>query len=51
MRPSRGLLGALAGAQIVYGRLPPQRLTGATRAIVALMLAAAATEEIGRAHV
>ena len=46
MRPSRGLLGALAGAQIVYGRVPPQRLTGATRAIVALMLAASTAEAV-----
>ena len=46
MRPSRVLLGALAGAQIVYGRLPAHRLTGATRAIVGLMLATSVAEAV-----
>ena len=46
MRPSRALLGALAGAQIVYGRLPAQRLVGATRAIVGLMLATSVAEAV-----
>jgi uncharacterized membrane protein len=46
VRPSRALLGALAGAQIVYGRLPAQRLVGATRAIVGLMLATSVAEAV-----
>jgi uncharacterized membrane protein len=46
VRPSRALLGALAGAQMVYGRLPAQRLVGATRAIVGLMLATSVAEAV-----
>jgi uncharacterized membrane protein len=45
VRPSRALLGALAGAQIVYGRRPA-RGAAATRGIVGLMLAAAAAEAV-----
>jgi uncharacterized membrane protein len=39
MRPSRLLLGALAGAQLAYPRLPRVRQEPATLGIVALMLA------------
>ena len=46
VRASRGLRGALAAAQVVYGRLPPRRLVGATRGIVGLMLAASSAEAI-----
>jgi uncharacterized membrane protein len=46
VRPSRALLGALAGAQMVYGRLPPERLVGATRAIVGLMLATSVADAV-----
>ena len=46
MRASGGLRGALAAAQVVYGRLPPRRLVGATRGIVGLMLAASSAEAI-----
>jgi putative membrane protein len=46
VRPSRALLGALAGAQMVYGRLPERHLVGATRGIVGLMLAASTAEAI-----
>ena len=45
MRTSRALLGALAGAQIVYGRRAA-RGAPATRGIVGLMLAAAAAEAV-----
>ena len=45
MRPSRALLGALAGAQIVYGRRAA-RGAPATRGIVGLMLAAAAAAAV-----
>lgn len=41
---SRVLFGALAGSQVGYAFLPEQRRVGATRGIVALMLAASATE-------
>jgi uncharacterized membrane protein len=44
VRQSRILLGALAGAQIAYPRAPRRHLARATQAVVALMLAAAATE-------
>jgi len=43
---SRALLGALAAAQIVYGRLPARRLEAATRGIVGLMLAASSVEAL-----
>ena len=46
MRPARALLGALAGAQMVYGRLPAERLVGATRGIVGLMLATSVAEAV-----
>jgi uncharacterized membrane protein len=44
VRASRALLGALAGAQIVYGRR--ERGPAATRGIVGLMLAASAAEAV-----
>ncbi len=43
-RASRALFGALAGAQVGYAFVPVQRRVPATRAIVALMLAASTTE-------
>lgn len=43
---SRWLLGALIGAQIVYGRLPARRLVAATRGIVGLMLATSVAEAV-----
>lgn len=43
---SRRLLAALIAAQVVYGRLPPRRLTAATRGIVGLMLVTSATEAV-----
>ena len=43
-RAFRGLFGTLVGAQVGYAYLPAQRRVAATRAIVALMLAASATE-------
>ena len=46
MRASRALLGALVGAQMVYGRLPERRLEGATRGIVGLLLAASLAEAV-----
>ena len=46
MSASRGLLAALAAAQVAYGRLPERRKVGATRAIVGLMLAASTAEAI-----
>ena len=42
----RVLLGALIGAQVVYGRLPAQRLEGATRGIVGLMLTASVADAV-----
>jgi uncharacterized membrane protein len=45
VRTSRALLGALAGAQIVYGRRA-MRGVAATRGIVGLMLAAAVAEAV-----
>jgi len=42
---SRWLLGALAGAQMVYGRRAP-RAAGTTRAVVGLMLAASVVEAV-----
>src|SRR5688572_15763425 len=44
MRPSRLLLGALAGAQLAYPRLPRERQAVATRTVVALMLATSVTD-------
>lgn len=44
---SRGLLGALAAAQVAYARVPESRRVGATRAIVALMTTASAAEAAG----
>jgi uncharacterized membrane protein len=41
---ARGLLGALAAAQVAYAFLPAGRRVAATRGIVALMLTASATE-------
>ena len=46
MRASRALLGALVGAQMVYGRLPERRLEGATRGIVGLLLAASLADAV-----
>ena len=49
MRPSRALLGVLAGAQIVYGRVGPahpHRLVAGTRAIVGLMLTTSLAEAV-----
>jgi uncharacterized membrane protein len=46
MTRSRALLGALIGAQVVYGRLPVRRLEAATRGIVGLMLAASTADAI-----
>jgi len=43
-RATRGLLGALAGAQVAYAFVPEARRVPATRAIVGLMLCASATE-------
>jgi putative membrane protein len=43
-RPSRALLGALVASQVAYGRGGVPRSSGATRAIVGLMLAASAVE-------
>lgn len=44
---SRRLLGALIGAQVLYGRLPARRRqAGATRGIVALMLATSLAEAV-----
>lgn len=43
---SRGLLGALAAAQIVYGRGSSPRPPAATRAVVLLMLATSAAEAV-----
>lgn len=43
-RAARALLGALAGAQVGYAFVPEARRVPATRAIVALMLCASATE-------
>ena len=43
-RAFRRLFGALAGAQVAYAYVPDGRRTGATRAIVALMLATSAAE-------
>jgi uncharacterized membrane protein len=43
-RALRGLFGTLVAAQVGYAYLPEQRRVAATRAIVALMLATAATE-------
>jgi uncharacterized membrane protein len=45
VRRSRGLLGALAGAQMVYGRGAP-RAAAATRGVVGLMLAASVAEAV-----
>ena len=46
MTGSRILLSVLAGAQVVYGRLPARRLEPATRGIVGLMLAASLAEAV-----
>ena len=46
MRPSRGLLSALAVAQVAYARLPARHVVNATRGIVGLMLATSATEAV-----
>jgi putative membrane protein len=43
-RAFRGLFGALVATQMAYGRLAPERRVGATRAIVALMLATSSAE-------
>ena len=47
MCPWKPLLGALAAAQVAYGRLPGERAPAATRAIVALMLATSTAEAVG----
>lgn len=44
--PAQVLFGGLVVAQMVYGKLPPARLVGATRAMVGLMLAASAAEGV-----
>ena len=44
----RVLLGVVAGAQIVYPRVPPRRQAAATRAIVALMLATSVADLAAR---
>jgi uncharacterized membrane protein len=52
-RTFRRLFGGLVAAQVAYGRLPPQRRVGATRAIVGLMLATSTAEAVrarGRAR-
>ena len=43
---SRALFAALVGAQVAYPRVPERRLTAATRAIVALMLAASSADAV-----
>jgi uncharacterized membrane protein len=45
-RAFRGLFGTLVAAQVGYAYLPEQRRVAATRAIVVLMLATAATEAV-----
>jgi uncharacterized membrane protein len=45
---ARLLLGAVAGAEVAYPRVPPRRQAAATRAIVALMLAASVADLAGR---
>ena len=47
MKPFRILFGTLVAAQVAYSRLPEQRLVGATRAIVGLLLATSAAEAAG----
>ncbi len=44
MRPSRLLLGALAAAQVAYGRVPLRRPERAVRGLVGLMLATSVAE-------
>jgi uncharacterized membrane protein len=44
VQASRGLLAALAAAQVTYGRLPGARSPASTRALVVLMLTASAVE-------
>jgi uncharacterized membrane protein len=44
--PARGLLGALAAAQIAYGRAPAPRPPGETRGVVGLALLAAGVEAV-----
>ena len=46
MRPSRVLLAAVIGAQLLYDRVPPGRRPVATRAIVSLLVIASATEAV-----
>jgi uncharacterized membrane protein len=46
LTPARGLLGALALAQLAYGRAAPPRPAAETRAVVLLMLAASAAEAV-----
>lgn len=46
MRPSRPLLGALVGAQLLYPRVPPRGHAGATHAIVGLLAATTAADAI-----
>jgi len=46
MRASRVLLAGLGAAQVAYGRVPGRRGPGATRALVALMLATSAAEAV-----
>lgn len=45
-RPSRPLLGALVGAQLLYPRVPEERHTAATHAIVGLLAATTAADAI-----
>jgi uncharacterized membrane protein len=44
--PARGLLGALAAAQVAYGRAAPPRPAAETRAVVLLMLATSTAEAL-----
>jgi uncharacterized membrane protein len=46
VRPSRGLLSALAAAQVAYARLPAWHVVNATRGIVGLMLATSVAEAV-----
>jgi len=46
MRPSRLLLGALVGAQVLYPRVASRRRDAATRGIVALMLVTSVAETL-----
>jgi uncharacterized membrane protein len=46
MRPSRPLLAALVGAQLLYPRVPPRRHTAATHGIVGLLAATTAADAV-----